>query len=383
MLARSVQHVTFEARLDPDYSGKGNVGTKRPTQKMVDDINDLLKSPNDSMNVSQFLYWLTLNLASYGRVSFKVGTDINNFPNGLYPLDGRWVYADVDERGVVQAYRYGWANDSKDQISPTRKASERDKSMRGWVHQIYTPNLSGHHGATGQMEGQTPLTAIGLPVQVTRALLQRAVDSAEGSPNIKYLIATEKNLTQQQQDALADHADSSVAGGSTSANLLFLHNTKVDVKELSNDMADIHSKIPMEDFTKMIAGAFGIPAPLLGLSSADAAKFAGNYAEARRSYWEDSLLPSFVDPIADGLTSAICPPGVIIRPDLDSIVALSESRIARAKELGFVDFLLDDEKRELCDYPDLTPDEAKVIAELRAANKAPSATTSANSAARP
>jgi phage portal protein BeeE len=385
-ISRSVQHVKFRAMLDPEYSGKGNAGTARPTAAMVTMVNDLLKSPNDSLNTSQLLYWLTLNLASYGRVMFKVGTDITNNPNGIYPLETRWVRADIDERGVVQGYRYGYSEDDRSQLSPTRMNAKRENSTKGWVHEIYTPGLAGHRGNTGVVQNSTPLTAIGLPVQVTRALMQRAVDTAEGSPNIKYLIATEKNLTQSQQDALVDHVDAAAAGGQESANVLFLHNTKVDVKELSGDMSDIHSKIPMEDFTKLIAGAFGIPAPLLGLNSADAAKFAGNYAEARRSYWEDTLIPSYLAPIAEGLTAALCPPGVIVKPDLDSIVALSESRIARAKDLAFVPFLLDNEKRELSDYEELTPEEEKKLAEQKVAGNpkdTQSPTKPANTNARP
>ena len=63
--------------------------------------------------------------------------------------------------------------------------------------------------------------------------------------------------------------------------MLFLYNTDIKVHKLDNELGDIHSKLPLDDMTRQIAGVFGVPVPLLGLGSSDAAKFTGNYAESR------------------------------------------------------------------------------------------------------
>jgi len=36
----------------------------------------------------------------------------------------------------------------------------------------------------------------------------------------------------------------------------------------------------------------------IGLGSADAAKYANNYGESRLSFWQDTIVPSYLSPIA-------------------------------------------------------------------------------------
>ena len=58
-----------------------------------------------------------------------------------------------------------------------------------------------------------------------------------------------------------------------------MYNTDVKVHTLDNQLGDIHAKLPLDDMTRQIAGVFGVPVALLGLGSADAAKYASNYVE--------------------------------------------------------------------------------------------------------
>ena len=41
--------------------------------------------------------------------------------------------------------------------------------------------------------------------------------------------------------------------------MLFLYNTDVKVHKLDNQLGDIHSKLPLDDMTRQIAGVFGVP----------------------------------------------------------------------------------------------------------------------------
>ncbi len=214
------------------------------------------------------------------------------------------------------------------------------------------------------------LGAIGLPAAVVEMLLQRAYDTASGHPNTRYIVTAEKTLTNKQKDAVKEHIENSGPGGEEAGNILFLYNTKVEVHKLDNDLSDIHSKMPADDMTRMIAGAFGIPIALIGLGAADGAKFAGNYTESRRSFWEDTIIPQYLTPIAGGLTTALCPPGARIVFDLDTIEAIIESRAARAKTIEPVTFLTNDEKRELAGYPPLTDEQRARLKEEAEARKA-------------
>jgi HK97 family phage portal protein len=360
-LATTVQAVKFLAIEDPEAKGQD-----RANATELKNLNALLQSPNDNMTQAQFLFWATLNFACYGRIPFKVSTSIENRPNAIYPLEARFVHAMIDERGMVVEYQYGLTDDDRSQVMDTRKTADKKKSTKGWVSEIYTPNLSGHFAAASiglHNRNTTPLACIGLPTQVTRLLMERALDTASNGPNTKYIVSAEKSLTEKQKQSVREHTENSASEGDESGNILFLSNTSIKVDELSNDLSDLHSKIPMEDYTKLIAGAFGIPAALLGLNSADSAKYASNYKESRISFYHDTIIPGYLEPIARGLTVALCPPGIIIKADLDDIPAIADSRVAMGEALSKISYLTISEKRDLTDYEPLTAQQEEALVE--------------------
>jgi phage portal protein BeeE len=359
-LASSVAQVQWYAEPDPDV-----VASERAGAAVIKTINSVLASPNDNMAPDMLRYWLALTLACYGRIPFKVGiSGVNNQLNAVYPLDARYVRATLDPRGNVREYEYG--SESDREVMPTRKRASEGQS---YLYEIYTPNLAAKIEST---RNSNVLGAIGLPTQIIELLLQRAWDTASGHPNNKYIITAEKTLTVKQKDAIKEHLENSVPDGEESGNILFLYNTSVEVHTLDNNLSDIHSKMPLDDMARMIYGAFGIPISLVGMGAADGAKFAGNYIESRQAFWEDTIIPNFLTPIATGLTLAVCPYGARIRFDLDTIDAIQDSRSSRANKLEDVSFLTSDEKRELAGYPALTAEQRAQLdreAALRATNR--------------
>src|SRR4029078_9600166 len=164
----------------------------------------------------------------------------------------------------------------------------------------------------------------------------------------------EKTLTKQQQQALEKHLRESTPGEEESGQVLLLFNTEIKVHKLDNELSDIHSKIPLDDMTRQIAGVFGVPVPLLSLGSPDAAKYAGNYVESRLSFWQDTILPCYLAPIAAGMTQAICPPGAVITFGLDAIPAPGRGRAYVGETLSKVTFLTVDEKRKMLGFQPTT-----------------------------
>lgn len=309
-------------------------------------ITATLRSPNDTMSAGQLRYWMAANRAVYGRVPFKVGVGSQGYPNAIYPLRAEYFKAIISKSGAIEAYEYG-SGENADKMQPRRKAEANGKFSGSFAAQIVRPNLEG-----SWIEGlsNTPLNSIGLPAEITRLLMHRAVETAAGHPNSKYIISSEKALTKQQFDGVQEHIESSQSGGSESGNILLLDGVTVNVTKLDNDLSDIHSKMPMDDMARHIAGAFGVPIALLGLGAADGAKFASNFGESRRAFYEDTIIPGYLQPIAEGLTAALCSDGYEIKFDLDSIEALADGRVAKAERLSKVDFLTENEKRELCGF---------------------------------
>lgn len=341
IIAKSVQSVDWFAEEDPFATA-----TERTNNaQIIKDMNSVLRSPNDRMTGESFRYWMAQNYALYTRVPFLVGTGALGRANALYPLNAAMVQADVDKRGIILDYKYGTGIDLI--TYPIRR-----KAVNGepYAYEVARPNLDGTVTKVSGLNTGSILESLSLPSMIIRLLLQRAIDTAAGHPNTKYIVIAEKTLTKKQKNDLVEHVENMAPGAEESGNVLFLTNTTATVEKLDNSLADIHSKVPLDDMTRMIAGAFGIPIALLGLGAADAAKFAGNYSESRRVFWADTILPGYLSPFATGMTQAICTPGVRIRFDLDSIDALRDHNIANAEKLETVTYLSVDEKRELVGF---------------------------------
>lgn len=345
-LGSAVSSVNWFAEVDPKVPA-----SEQASAKVIKALNAVLQSPSDTMTRQALLYWMTLNFASYGRIPYKVGVSpvAPYVPTGIYPLTSRFFNTKRDGRGLVTSYEYG-QGDNKETFPTRQKAA----AGQAYAYEIVRPNMDGTFESKNNVN---PLNAIGLPSQIVSLLLQRAVDTAAGHPNSKYIIVAEKTLTNPQKDKIKEQIEKSATDGEYSGQVLFLYNTRVDVVKLDNGLEDIHSKMPLDDMSRQIVGAFGIPIALIGLGGADAAKFANNYTESRRSFWEDTLVPEYFVPIATGMTAALCPYGARINFNYDEIQAILDIRIDNAAKLSKVNYLTRNEKRAMTGFAPLTPEE--------------------------
>lgn len=355
-IAEAVQSASWTCIPDPTIAASSRAGAAA-----IADVNALLTNPHDTLTPDQFRYWLALVFANFNRASFVVGVSEGK-ANALYPLDSRLLVATRNDRGGITSYTYGSENGT---TYPTRRRAAAGAS---YLCEIVRPNLA---GSTDDADRPTPLGAVGMPLSISSLLLTRAHDTAAGTPNVKYLISADKNLTSHQLQSIKDHIDDARPGSAESGNVLLIDGATVTVTKLDDGLADLHSKIPLDDMARMIAGAWGVPIPLLGLGAADSAKYAGNYQEARRAFWEETVIPGYLVPIENGLTAALCPPGAKIEFDRDSIEALADARIARAKNLETVGFLTVDEKRDLAGYGPVTEQQRAELSANKPAATAP------------
>jgi len=345
-IALAVQDVPWYIMQDPN-------STEKLDKKKAKEIQDVLDHPNETMSASQLRYWLGINKAVYGRFALKIGALTTGGPNGLYPLSQGQFKTKFKRNGTIDKYVYG--PNGEETLQTRRQVDPKFDGAftKPFAYEYITPNIEGVMDPLAMVaaKNNTPLNAIRTPADVVQLLLERAHDTASGQPNVKYIISGEKTLSADEEDEIMDEIEDRKVGAEESGNILFLANTSIKVDTLKNGMEDIHTKIPMDDMSRMIYSNMGIPVALAGIGSSDAAKFAGNYESSRRSFFEDTIIPNYLGPIADGITEAICPPGGKIFFDLDAIPGLADARANKAKTLQGVMFLTDAEKRILCGFP--------------------------------
>lgn len=347
LVSTSVQSVPWYCEADETV-----IASERASAGQIKAINALLKSPNDNWTPESMRYWMTANLMLYNRVHFKVGIGSTGNPNGMYPLATRYMKGVPNSRGTIDEYIYGEGTENE-QRYPSRRAAEKRAAgnvvaMPAYAAEISFPSLS---GLVEYNSRPASVECLSVPLAIIVALMQRALDTASGHPNIKYVITAEKTLTKAQHDALTKHLEEAGPGDDESGGILFLYNTSIGIHKLDNELSDIHSKIPLDDMTRQVAGVFGVPIALLGLGSADAAKYANNYEQSRLAFWQDTIVPGYLSPISAGMTAMVCPPGAKVSYDLDSIPALWLGRASLGASLSKVTCLTTDEKREILGYP--------------------------------
>jgi len=348
LVASSAQAIPWFCEADPTVPKS----EQAPPAK-IKAINSLLKSPNDNFTPENMRYWMTLNLMLYSRVHFKVGIGTGGLPNGIYPLATKYMKGVPNSRGTIDTYVYGEGTQQEQRYPSKRKASPGE----AYAAEISFPSLS---GLVEYNKSPAAIESLMIPLMIIKCLMQRALDTADGHPNIKYVVTSDKTLTKQQVEALKEHLESAGPGEEHGGTVLFLYNTKIEVHTLDNKMGDIHSKIPLDDMTRIIAGVFGVPIALLGLSNADSAKYSNNYEQSRLALWQDTVVPNYIAPLSAGLSACICPYGSRVAFDYDAIPALWEGRAKLGQTLSHVNFLTTDEKREILGFePD--PDLPKLI----------------------
>lgn len=349
-LCTAMQQARWFVELDPNAPEEDRAGK----DQFIKDLQSVLDSPNNDMTSAQLRYWMALNYLLYGRVPTKFGfSSIKpNKLNAIYTLETQRVHAELSQRGAVVGFEYGTGNEKQRFMSKETWEKSTDKS-KGFVNQIWKPALKGFQD---KAERNTPLRAIGLPAKVITALMMRAISSAEGHPNCRYLVTTTRKLTDAQKETLREHLneDYSNDGEDAGGVPILTHAGEIEIHKLDNDLSDIHSKTPSDDMARIIFGAFDIPIALAGIGAADSAKFTGNFDSSRLSFWQDAVIPGLVEPIFQGLTKALCPSGVRISLDQEAIPALVTGRILSMKEAKDIDFLTTNEKREIFGWPPTT-----------------------------
>jgi HK97 family phage portal protein len=169
--------------------------------------------------------------------------------------------------------------------------------------------------------------------------------------------AKDGQLTPEQYERLKAELEESFQGAKNAGRPLLLEGG-LDWKAMSFSPKDMDFIAAKATAAREIALALGVPPMLLGIPGDNTYS---NYAEANRSFWRQTVLP-LVNRTAKALSAWLVPAfagvsmgsalasSVELRPDLDTVEALSTEREALWERVRRSDFLTINEKRAAVGY---------------------------------
>jgi HK97 family phage portal protein len=210
--------------------------------------------------------------------------------------------------------------------------------------------LSDHYGLSPVEAAASAIDIHNTTSRWNKALLD---NSARPSGALVYT-ARDGNLTAEQYDRLKAELEQGFQGAARAGRPLLLEGG-LDWKSMSLSPRDMDFIEAKHVAAREIALALGVPPMLLGIPGDNTYS---NYQEATRSFWRSTVLP-LVNRTAKALSTWLGPAYIDarlptarleLRPDLDTIEALSAEREALWARINAATFLTDDEKRAAVGY---------------------------------
>ena len=160
--------------------------------------------------------------------------------------------------------------------------------------------------------------------------------------------AADASLSVEQFERLKSELETVHQGASNAGRPLLLEGG-LDWKPMGYSPRDMDFIEAKWVAAREIALALGVPPMLLGIPGDNTYS---NYTEANRTFWRQTVLP-LVNRTAGSLSNWLDDSygeGLVLRPDINNIDALSIERDSRWQRISKADFLTVNEKREALGY---------------------------------
>ncbi len=311
---------------------------------------DLLARPNAAStapDLFEALYGFLLVSGNAYLEALPLGQDIREL-HTLRP-DRMKVVPGPD--GWPEAYEYTVDGRTR------RLAHEAAPGVRSVLHLKLFHPLNDHYGLSPIEAAASAVDIHNTASKWNKALLD---NSARPSGALVYT-ARDGNLTVEQYDRLKAELEQGFAGAARAGRPLLLEGG-LDWKSMSLSPKDMDFIEAKHVAAREIALALGVPPMLLGIPGDNTYS---NYQEATRTFWRSTVLP-LVTRTAKSLSCWLAPAYGVrpsgsdtflptdvagpleLRPDLDSIEALSIEREALWTRVDKATFLTPNEKRSAC-----------------------------------
>lgn len=290
---------------------------------------DLLKRPNPKQSGAAFLRALAgFHQISGNAYPLAVSPRPTEAPKELWPLRPDTIKVVEGADGLPAGY--------VQEVGSNRAYFEKEQILH-W--RTFNP--------VSDWYGMAPLEAAALSVDTHNegsrwnlALIQNGA-----KPSGALVQQGEQGLTETQFKRLKSELDVKYQGASNAGRPLLLEGG-LRWENMGYSPADMDWAIGKNMTAREIAVAFGVPPQLIGIPDSQTYS---NYAEARQSLYEDTVIPLHAE-LTEELNRWLVPKfdeKLELRPDLDQIPALEAKRQARFERVQDADFMTIDEKRRV------------------------------------
>lgn len=312
-----------------------------------DPVQTLLDNPNPNHSRAELMESLYGYLQLSGNGYLEV-VCVDDVPKALFTLRPDRMSVRTDNRGCPLSWEYEVGGRARCFITDTLTGRSKLHHMR-----LFNP--------VDDIYGFSPLEAAAQAVDVhnaggvwTKALLD---NSARPSGALIYNSAGKngERLSDEQFARLKSELETNHAGAQAAGRPLLLEGG-LDWKPMSMSPHDMDFINARREAAREIALAFGVPPMLLGIPGDNTY---ANYKEANLAFWRQTILP-LVQKTADSIGTWLglwFGEDLSLHVELDKIPALSSERALIWNRLKDVDFLSDDEKRDMVGIAKHMPDE--------------------------
>ncbi len=247
--------------------------------------------------------------------------------------------------GWPEAYDYTAAGQT------VRFEQDAAAGVRPILHMALFHPLNDHYGLSPLEPG-----AVGIDLHNAAGAWNKALlDNSACPPGALVYTAKDGQLSPEQYERLKGELEASFQGAKNAGRPLLLEGG-LDWKAMAFSPKDMDFIAAKHVAAREVALALGVPPMLLGIPGDNTYS---NYAEANRSFWRQTVLP-LVGRTAKALSSWLAPgfagnaardaSPLELRPDLDTVEALSTEREALWERVRASDFLTVNEKRAAVGY---------------------------------
>ncbi len=310
-----------------------------------EDALALLDNPNPEQSGIELMEAFYGHLQTNGN-AYLHGVVLDDGPDPQLP---RQIYTLRPDRVTPIIGAHGWPLGWNYKVDRMGKRFMREAD--GWSPVLHFKLFHPLH----DHDGLAPLEAAGKAVDVHNAgaaWAKALIDnSARPSGALVYGKGGDR-MTPEQFSRLKQELEELHTGASNAGRPMLLEGG-LDWKPMSLTPADMDFIAARHDAAREIALAFGVPPMMLGIPGDNTYS---NYKEANMAFWRLTVLP-LVEKAGRSLSNwlSLRSQGRIeLRPDLESITALTSERDALWARLENASYISDDEKRELAGLPPVT-----------------------------